>query len=192
MDKINATDIITTCSIDSDNITIEVADGVEVTVRSLISLQDSLEFVKSVVDNCFEEDTNAYLPEIKDFAIRCAICEFYTNIDLPGDTEKAYEFVYSCAGLLDAIVSKINQAQFGSMMNAINDKIDSIVSANINFTNSKLIDMYTEVEGLTSKFEELFSQISPSDISGFVSAVSNGTIDEKKLVSAYMHQKKGK
>ena len=77
-------------------------------------------------------------------------------------------------------------------MNAINDKIDSIVSANINFTNSKLIDMYTEVEGLTSKFEELFSQISPSDISGFVSAVSNGTIDEKKLVSAYMHQKKGK
>ena len=69
-------------------------NGIEVTVNKTLSLKDMLEFVDDVVKSCFTEETNRYLPEVKDFVIRVCILEKYANFTMPQNVENQYELVY--------------------------------------------------------------------------------------------------
>lgn len=57
-------------------------NGVEITLRKTLPLKDVISFVNLVAKSCFDYATNAYLPEVKVFAIKCCILEMYANFSL--------------------------------------------------------------------------------------------------------------
>ena len=104
--------------------------GLKIVVKHALSLKENLTFVDSVVKSCFGKEDGAYMPEVKDFAVRSCIIEHYTNITLPSNLDKRYELLYG-SDLLEAIMPNINQLQFNALMRAIESKTEYLAKSNI-------------------------------------------------------------
>lgn len=190
MEKINANDIIEAIGYNNTKPSqIKVNSNLKITVYNLINIVDMMSFVKFVVDNCFDDETSEYRPEVKDFATRCAIYEYYTDVDLPGDTSEAYAFVYNTGNIIDDIISRVNQGQFNAIIDAINDKIESIVSANTSVASYHVQEIYKNMSDIADQFKMMFDGISKEDIDNFFKAMSANGINEEKFVKSYLEQR---
>lgn len=166
-------------------------NGVEITIRKSLPLRDVLTFVDTVSKSCFNSETSEYLPEVKVFAIKCCVLEMYANFALPSNVEHKYDLVYN-TNAFDTVIEHINMRQLNEIVDAISEKVDNIARANIETINKQMNDIYRAFDGLQNQFTKMFSGISSEDMSGFVQAVSEGKLDEEKLVKAYMTQSKEK
>ena len=45
-------------------------NGLQVVIKKNLSLEEMMTFANSVVKSCFDQASGAYMPEVKDFAIR--------------------------------------------------------------------------------------------------------------------------
>ena len=163
-------------------------NGIEITIKPTLSFQDVLSFVDNVVKTCFTADDGAYIPEVKDFVVRCCILEMYANFTLPTNVERKYDLVY-CTDAVDRVVEHINLAQFNEIINAINDKIANIAQANIEAVNAQMNELYTAFDNLQEQLSGIFTGVGAEEISKLVGAISGDTFNEERLVQAYIDQK---
>lgn len=161
--------------------------GNELTIKTMLSLREMFEFVKVVVDGCFNQDTHEYLPEAKEFVLRASIVEYYTNVRMPDNLERRYAILYG-TDLVDFIISRVNKRQFEDMNVAIEKKIKNRVRSNEEMVSRQFITLGVRIDEIMSRFEEVFSGVTKEEITGFLSAVSNGQIDEEKIVKLSLEQ----
>lgn len=162
--------------------------GIDVDIKVRLSLMEMMTFVDGVVKSCFTEQSAEYMPEIQDFAIRCSVLETYANFTLPSNIEKRYELAYGC-DVYDVILSVIDRAQFDTIMRAIDEKISHLADANIEAINRQVNELYASLSSLEERLSEAFRGIDNESLSGLVDAISNGKLDEEKLVQAYFDAK---
>lgn len=153
-------------------------------VKKCLSLKEMLMFVRDVVSSCFLEDTNEYSPEIKDFALRCCVLEYYAGIVLPESIEEKYEIVYN-SNLASFITRRIEETQFNAMLQAIDEKIEHLAQSNIEALNSKMTDVLSDFSTLEEKLSGVFENIDNETVSKIAGAIANGSFDERKLVEAF-------
>lgn len=165
-------------------------NGVEMAVNRYLSLEDMVQFVDSVVNSCFSSDDGAYMPEVKDFAIRVNIMARYANFRIPEKTSKQYDFAVQ-SGAVEAILKYIDKDQFNSILSAIDAKVNHILASNVAVYTKKFDAVMSSFENLQNTVESMFENINPSDIQKLSSALSDGTM-EQKIVSAYMDASKNK
>lgn len=161
--------------------------GIEIQIRHRISLKDMLAFTAGVTQTCFAEETNAYLPEVKDFAIRCSVLEMYANFTLPDNVEYRYELVYN-TDAVDVVLSHIDQAQYHEIVTAIDKKVAHLAQANISAIEIQMNHLYNAFAGLQEQFGKLFDGVKPEDISGMMKIFANGDVSEEKIVQEYIKQ----
>ena len=161
--------------------------GIDVVVKKTLSLKEMLEFVDSVVKSCFTKDTNAYMPEIKDFVTRVCILEKYANFTMPSNVESKYVLVYQ-TDVVDRVLQIVNQAQFNEIRAAIGKKVENIAQANIEAVDRQMNELYNAFSNLQDRLSNLFDGVNGEDIRAVASALANGTLDEEKIVKAYMGQ----
>jgi hypothetical protein len=162
-------------------------NGVEITIQPTLSFKDFLTFVDTVVKNCFSIDNNAYMPEIKDFAVRCCVLEMYANFALPVNVERKYDLVY-CTDAVQTVLSEINPEQYHVLMSAIDAKIENMAQANIEAINKQMSEIYSAFENMQNQMSGVFAGVGAEEMSKLVGALSEGSIDENKLVQAYIDQ----
>lgn len=162
--------------------------GMLVQIKTCLSFLEMLEFVDSVVESCFAEDTGMYLPEIKDFATRCAILTKYSNFSLPDGIEQKYNFVYA-SDIVNFVVGYIDEDQFRQMLMAIDKKIEYRAQAQTEKLNQQMNDVVTQIGVLGDNLASVFGGIDGDTISKIAGAISNGSFDEKKLVQAFSENK---
>lgn len=162
-------------------------NGVEITIQRTLSFRDFLTFVDSVVKNCFSIDNNAYMPEIKDFAIKCCVLEMYANFALPVNVERKYDLVY-CTDAVQTVLAEINPEQYGVIMNAIDLKIEKMAQANIEALNRQMSELYSAFENMQNQMSGVFEGVGAEEMLKLVGAISGGSFDESKLVQAYIDQ----
>ena len=130
------------------------ADGADFNVRPYLSISEQMEFVDFVCGSMFLD--GEYRPEMFDFAMKCAIVSWYTDIALPTDPEHDPEKLYVafyCTNLMEAIKEKISYIQqLGHMEAAIWRKMEYIKSNQTNLL-TKHIDDFANI--LKKKLEEL-------------------------------------
>lgn len=160
-------------------------NDMDIVINRNLSLEDMMAFVDSVVKSCFDKTTGAYMPEVKDFAIRNNIMERYANFTLPSNVERQYDIVVR-SGAVEEIMNHINFAQFSEMIKAIDAKLQSASDANVQMVFRQLNDVVTSFEGLQEKAGVLFSGVDPADIGKLIGAISEHGISEEKVVQAYM------
>ncbi len=164
-------------------------NGLEVTIKKDLSFRETLTFVDSVTKSCFENSSNAYLPEVKMFAIKCCVLEMYANFTLPDNVERKYDLVYN-TDAFDMVLQYIDMRQLNEIVDAISDKVDNLAQANIEAVNRQMNELYSAFNTLQERLGSIFNNIDPKDISALVGAISNSHIDEEKLVHAYTNQSK--
>ena len=165
---------------------IEYGDAT-IEVKPVLSYPEMLVFVDFVKNACFDDDTGEYKPEMMDFAIRYAILETYTNIDVPDNYFEAYSFLYNNDELLMNIRDVISDSQFTEIINAIDKKIQAVVDTKANELLNEMSEMYNELSGLLKVLGEQFDGIDEGDIKNMVDAISKSNLDEDKFVESYMN-----
>lgn len=160
-------------------------NGMDVVITCNLSLEDMLAFVDSVVKSCFDQTTGAYMPEVKDFAIRSNIMERYANFTLPSKVERQYDIVIR-SGAVEEIMNHVNLAQFSQITSAIDAKLQNAADANVQMVFRQFNDVVSSFEGLQEKVGALFDGVDPTDIGKLMGAISEHGISEEKVVQAYI------
>ena len=162
-------------------------NGLEVFIANTIPLNAMMQFVQDVYGGCFMVDTGEYVPEVKDFLIRSSVIEKYTNISLPSNISKRYDILYR-TDIYSFVLNYINGDQIDHMFDAIDRRIECAVSANVSGITRQVSNLYSSLEDLEKKTEQLFSGLGEDDIRNITQALGSGNIDEDKLVEAYIKQ----
>lgn len=162
--------------------------GIQVKINRLLPLSGVLKFVDAVAESCFMADTGTYIPEIKDFAIRCCILTMYANFELPEDLEQKYNLVYA-SDAVSFVEERIDSSQFNQMMIAIDRKIEHRAQSNIEALNKQMNEVVAGFNALEETLGEVFRGIDGDTISKIADAISNGAFDENKLVQAIVNSK---
>ena len=160
-------------------------NGLDVIITKSLSLEDMLAFADSVVKSCFDQSTGAYMPEVKDFAIRINVMERYANFTMPSKAERQYDVVMR-SGAYEMILDHINMAQFYELMNAIDAKLKNAAEANVQMVFKQFNDVVTSFEGLQEKVGSLFAGVDAADIGKLMNAMSEHGVSEEKVVQAYI------
>ena len=164
--------------------------GHEVVVTKTLSLGDMMQFVANVVSGCFDSETGAYMPEVKDFFTKFNILEMYANFELPDDVSARYNLVYR-TDVVERVYDHINNTQMIEIRSAIDAKIRSVLMANTSVITKKMDDMVSAFTTLQKQTEELFAGITGDDVKTVVGAIGDGTLNPEEIVKAYMTASKG-
>ena len=163
-------------------------NGLELAVKRNILLEDVIEFVTSVTSLCFEEETNRYMPEVKDFGIRAYLIDYYTNVDLPEDTGEKYSLLYE-TDLVQTVLNSIDMQQFNDIVRSIEESVSYIAKSNIDAVMKQIQEVSNLIEKFGSVFQESFGDLSQEDLAKVIGSITENDIDEEKLIQAYMSVK---
>lgn len=162
--------------------------GLSIYVNKYLSLKQMLEFADSVTEGCFASDTGAYLPEVKDFAIRCAVLEYYGNFTLPSDVEDRYALAYGSDAFM-IVLEHVDKYQYGELIMAIDKKIDNKAQSNIETITKQMNEIVYGLNDIEKNVSEAFRGVDGNAVSKIAEAIVDGKFDENKLVSAILEQR---
>lgn len=163
-------------------------NGLDITIKTRLSFEEMMAFVDDVAESCFAADTKAFIPVAKDFVIGCLVIEMYSNLTLPQNVNKKYEIVSGC-DVVDVILENVDKAQFDNIVKSINEKIRYLIEENLAQATIKTNDLLYSVSDIESKVGDLVSKITPDDMRTLITSISNGKLDEGKLMEAYLESK---
>ncbi len=161
--------------------------GIELIIKRTLSFSEMMTFVNRVVQTCFSEEDGKYLPEVKDFMIRSCVLEMYGNFAIPSNIEHLYSLIY-CSDAVQTVLGNINRIQFDEIADAIDRKIEYLAQSHIDTITKQAEALYASVENLQQQLAGVFSGVKAEDMKKMIGAISNGQIDEERLVAAYIDQ----
>lgn len=169
--------------------TIEVG-GIQVTVKTRLSVDSMIDFVNFVVNNCFQGDE--CLPQLKDFLIRIEIIRMYTNIELPNNIQDQYEFVYGSDLIGQLVDEVINRNEFNNILQAIDFKIAQIEDVAYQEYKAKIEEIYSSINAITEQISQIYDEMSPEDLTDIIkvmAGMSDGSVSDEEIARAMMNYK---
>lgn len=157
-------------------------NGIDVLVKKTLPLKEMLEFIDGVTKSCFNEDTNAYRPEVKEFAIKIFVLEKYANFTMPKNIESKYDLIYQ-SDIVSCVLKYINMEQYNEIITAINQKVNNLAQANIEAVNIQMNNLYNAFDNLQSNLDTMFAGVNPDELKNAIGYISNGQVfgDDKVL-----------
>lgn len=171
----------------NDHVDIEW-NGVSINITPTISFDNMIRFIINVIDGCFIGDEEMYVPEAKSFMIRVCTIAYYTNISLPQNINNKYKFAYD-TDLFETILQHINDRQFKDILDAIEERIYVKTSSADAIAKKELASMQIKLNEFADNITALFEGVGKEDISNIIEAINNGSVDEDKLMDAYIKTK---
>ena len=162
-------------------------NGLEIIVKYQLGLNDMLSLVDAVVNSCFGDD-GRFLPEMKDFAIRNYVIEYYTNITLPSNVESRYALLYH-SDINCKIMDYIDELQYNAIIKAINEKLAFNSHSIINNIVDEARDLFKSMSMLEGSLSKVVDGIDPEAIESLAKIANDGQINEENIVSAIMNLK---
>jgi len=162
---------------------------IDVVVNRILPLNEVRAFIDDVVNACFDNETGRYLPEVKEYAIRVNTLSKYANFAMPANDEKQYDFVYK-TDAYRRVVQEVDPAQYGSIIEAIEAKIDYLCDTNAKRLEMQFEDLLSSVVEIQDKLNNVFGGVSADDIGKLVGAIGDGVINEEAIVKAVLNKQK--
>lgn len=162
---------------------------IEVRIRPFLPIGEMLAFVDDVVKSCLQ-DGMGYLPEVREFLVRCNVLTRYANFTLPEKLEHRYELACG-TDAADTVMEEVDQRQLEWIVNAIEDKLDYLCNANAAELEKQVHRLEDSIESIAKQLDEVFSGVSAEDVEKLAHAMAEGGFREDKLVDAYMKQRFG-
>lgn len=164
---------------------------IEVTITKTLPLKDVIGMVNDIVDSCFALEDGDFLPEIRDFAIKSAVLEKYANFTMPSNTSAQYDLIYRTDAFA-AVYAHINIEQFNEICLAVDRKLQYKADANIEAINRQMQTLFDAFEEIEKNLSSLFTGMDNESMAKLVDAISNGQLDEEKLMKSYFDEKEAR
>jgi hypothetical protein len=156
------------------------------TFKRFLPLAGALAFVENVAEGCFDAETGEYLPQAKEFAVRCEVLTRYGGLKLPEDMEARYAFAFHSFAA-KRVLWRVDRKQIKALRAAADEKIRFKLALFASAASLKTAELLQSFEALSSAFETLFAGLSAADVSAFAKAVGAiKRLDEQKLVQAVL------
>lgn len=155
--------------------------GLTIRVKSTLPFEDMVAFVQSSTLSCFSDDTGEYMPTSKDFVIRHALISYYTDICLPKNVHKSYDFLYR-TDIVPFIIQNINEEQLSLMIKSINDKVEYIAQSNIEALSRQMGDIVAKFSDLEERLDGMFKSMDKDAITKVLEVFGNKDFNENQIV----------
>ena len=137
----------------SDEVIVEIGKienkSINMTVKRFLSTKDFNRFISEIKNSQFADD-NEFKPQLNSIVFDIALCEYYTNLNLPDEIEKAYEMVQRL-DLKEKIMDVIGcTGQYADLIDCIN-KAHEFVKAEKTGINGLLGALKNVMEGFDMK-----------------------------------------
>lgn len=161
-------------------------NGVQISVKESLRLDEMLGFMKQYAARCFSED-GEYLPEMRIAAFRITTLEYFTDAVLPEDIHQAFDLAMM-TDLYESVTAKINPDYFTFICDAASEKVEYLADLNADALRRKVDEAVTAVTELVGKIGDLFADVEKEDMKTLASAMATGKLDEGKMIKAYMKE----
>ena len=158
-------------------------------VKYNLPIADAMGFVDDVVASCFQD--GEYYPEALDIARRRETVLRYANVTLPEDIASLYKILYF-TDLYNQIYELVDWDQLDTLWTDINVRIDMIRNDRRAAVEKQMADMYAMMKSLSDVLGETVGDVTGEQVTEFMKALANNQIDEGKIVSALLDEKKKK
>lgn len=159
--------------------------GIDFVVKKTVPLEDEIAIIVSSVENVFLED-ETYMPEAAEMTMCVLIVEKYTNVEMPEDIQKQYDLIFR-TDFMNHVLENIDKSQVDRIVSAIDERVHHRRDCLVTGVEQRVQDAINSFEGSMSRLTDLFSGISHEDISMLTKSLGSlGSIDEEKLIRAYM------
>lgn len=101
-------------------------DGIDVAVKTSLSLYERGELVRSVVDTIFNVDDEGncgYYPYMRTFALDAHVVIYFTNLKIPSDAETACRFI-ECSKIVDRIAEVLPVGYLGDIAREVDELLE--------------------------------------------------------------------
>ena len=192
MDKISIEAIRNVLNENDKNVITVDWYGEELRIKRSLGAAEMMRFVKDVVDACYTSD-GEYMPEARSFAERMLTFAYYTNFELPEDTEERFAVIYSkiMSTTYDQLMCEIDEEQYDEMIYAVSQKIRYRNDVSRQAMEDEIRSATDTLNGLVSLFTDMVEGIEPGDLQKVIAALGENGIDEKKLIEAIVGNKYG-
>lgn len=182
--SVKASDII-----NNDSIVSEIeCNGVKVKVLYTVGVTGVFNIVKRVSELIYGKD-GEFRPEIIEALTKAFIIGEYTDVDISDDIETMFSLVYG-TDLYNLVSGKINQSELSMIERAVKSSVDHAIRIESNTVNAKCYEMLVQLSDMYDQLCAIFDSVKNEDVKKVLSALSNGKIDEEKLMKAYLKNKK--
>lgn len=165
-----------------DVISVEIC-GKEVLVKPYLGLAETIGFVDSVASTVVDSDTGDYRPELFEFAFSAMLLMYYTNIELPEDSNEQFNLVCH-TDICFEIKKVIGAEQLDSLYAAVERKVAYLVRCAETALAAKMEELLNSFAQLQEMTKDVFSHIGGADLKALVDNLSG--IDEAKLAKAVL------
>ena len=163
-------------------------NGININVKDKLSIPDVSRFVAIASDICFT-NSGDYLPEVYNYALYVATITVFTDFKLPESVEEQYNLIMY-TDITSVILDHVNSKIYEELVGCVKEKVDYKVKLHISSIQEQSEKLLSSVEEMITKFEGVFGSISPDGITDMIKAFSGGSVDEEKIMEAYMKNKK--
>ncbi len=138
--------------------------GVDITVKTSLSLYERGELVRSVVDTIFSVDDEGnyeYHPYMRTFALDAHVVIYFTNLVLPSDAEKTRRFI-DCSDIIGKIASVLPTGYLGDIAQDVDELLEFKKAQAAKKT--KLDDLIGSATGLVGALRQKLDDMDVSDL----------------------------
>ena len=158
--------------------------GVEISVKPFASVRDMVDIPRYVIDVLFT-DEGTYVPSLKRFAVMSAFVEFFTNITLPQNIDKRFDFLYH-TDIYEFVKERVDKLQCSDILDAIDEAIDYRCESELSRERGLLNDVIAQFNRMNDEMNNLMGGVSNTDVANVFKAFSTGRVSEEKLLKEYM------
>lgn len=169
--------------------------GTDVKVRKFLNAEQYGTLVYKTANDLFDEDEghDSYTPLFKSFFLKLNFLEAATDLYLGEDLNEAFVIVSSVnfdrdTGIFFGEDGELINNQFLDSIQATEEIIGHRLQISYNGLEVKAKTLITQVENLFELIKELFGGIDNEDIKRLTEAMSNGKIDEEKMMKTYLNE----
>lgn len=160
------------------NVSLE-KDGIELRykVKPRLSLQEFGETVMQIANTCF--NNGEYRAWIRDYAMRYAIVNAYTNIELGDDTNGNYSFLMN-TDIFESVVSYLDSDQFDALITAVDEQIDALADQYNSARKRELDEAITMIRSVQQKYNNvmvMLNEIAGDEIRGLAKQLQDSARD---------------
>ncbi len=163
-------------------------NGYTIEVKRFLPVEDAMGYIDDVVAGCIDENGD-YYPAVLDFERRRELIRRYTNIEMPEDIAAEYKILYG-TNLCDAVYEVIDPDQLDTLWSAINEHINLIKYDRRSAAEKQMADIYAMMKSLANVLNETVGEVDGEQFEDFIKVLSNANIDENKIVSALLDERK--
>lgn len=153
-------------------------NGIMINVKYQLDAESALSLVDYIAGACFDATTHEFIPECQDYAVRYGTVTMYTNIELSdSDSVANYKYLF-VDDLFQNIVSHINKDQWQGILRAADRKINNICKSDSERLLASFVDVFKNLEALSSGLEQMFGKVSADDINAITDMLANMQLDK--------------